>query len=170
MLCSIKYIRGQFSYKFLTQKMWWSLLNFWSSAYSVPVDTSDLLPLFLLMQNERGMDFLFLAANLNHCQNPVISSTWLKGGTRLAVSDTVSDPILYQKKKKTTHKMSATGTGDEVKKNKKKSDTSLQKPSLTWNRGEEKERGSMIPHRSHNSGEGMEVLCDSHGFVCLWCG
>lgn len=73
MLCSIKYIRGQFSYKFLTQKMWWSLLNFWSSAYSVPVDTSDLLPLFLLMQNE--MDFLFLAANLNHCQNPVISST-----------------------------------------------------------------------------------------------
>lgn len=75
MLCSIKYIRGQFSYKFLTQKMWWSLLNFWSSAYSVPVDTSDLLPLFLLMQNERGMDFLFLAANLNHCQNPVISST-----------------------------------------------------------------------------------------------
>lgn len=74
------------------------------------------------MQNERGMDFLFLAANLNHCQNPVISSTWLKGGTRLAVSDTVSDPILYQKKtnKKTTHKMSATGTGDEVKKNKKK--------------------------------------------------
>lgn len=40
--------------------------------------------------------------------------------------------------------MSATGTGDEGSKKKKKSDTSLQKPNLTWKRWEEKERGGLI--------------------------